>query len=50
LKIELEVKQSDFERLSEIARKVGVSVVQLCQKELDDALTSGICWLERGEL
>ena len=49
-KVSLEIKDSDFERLSGVAKKIGVTVETLCQQELDDALTNAVCWLERSEL
>ena len=49
-KIEIEIPPSDFEVLSEIAKKVGCSVDALVQREVDDALTNAVAWVERAHL
>jgi len=50
VKVNVEVPQSDFEILTKIAKKVGVSVEKLISQEANESLTNAIAWIERAQL
>ena len=46
-KVEVEISDAHWQMLKEVAEKVGLSVEDLLQQELDQALANAEVWLER---
>ena len=46
-KVELEISDVHWQMLKEVAEKLGLSIENLLQQELDQALANAEVWLER---
>ena len=46
-KVEVEISEAHYRMLKEVADRLGLSVEDLLQQELDQALTNAEVWLER---
>ena len=46
-KVELEISDAHWQMLKKVADRLGLSVKDLLQQELDQALTNAEVWLER---